>query len=321
MLDNDKISVAQKARQLYLFCECVYNLQKRSASSPTIGEFDRSFLASSCNLDEMQKLPAVTELNLQTDSDHSEPLFSPVTQKRRSIFMPKGIRNNTLTASPVLTGPSPKNSPATTKRPKKSNRVFSFIGTNRDPSLSEVSEDDTAQEKPEPTLDDPVLISKSIELLKRSFNRSSKTYWDSLFISMSLFKMNQIPQAIAVIEDQRAFVEISQLANAFTLQPPKGQTLLVDLLESAVTFFSFIIFASRVCQHIQLYTAEGFVEAATEITKPIFRDNLLSHEQCSINDNLFVLVEKEISSKSATLKFHADNDIPNALSTDLDEDL
>ena len=50
-LDSDKISVAQKARDLYLFCERVYTLQKRSASIPTIGELDRAFLASSCNLD------------------------------------------------------------------------------------------------------------------------------------------------------------------------------------------------------------------------------------------------------------------------------
>ena len=118
-------------------------------------------------------------------------------------------------------------SPATTKRPKKKTgkRVLSFIGTtsDRELSFSEVSEDDTTNETPELTLDDPTLISKSIELLKTSFNQSKSAYWDSLLISMSLFKMNQLPQAIAVMEDQRAFIEMSQLANAFTQLPAKGR--------------------------------------------------------------------------------------------------
>ena len=208
----------------------------------------------------MQKLPALSEI--QTDSD-AEPPFSPATpstQKRLSIFFKtKDHRNSTLPASPVINNPSPKKSPASGKRGKKKNsRVLSFIGPMSDRDLSH-SEDDITQENPEPTLEDPVLISKSLELLKNSFNQSKSPYWDALLISMSLYKMNQLEQAVAIMEDQRVFIEMSQLATAFNQLPVKGQAVTLDLLNGAITFFSFVIFASRVCQYTGLYLIEGRV--------------------------------------------------------------
>ena len=140
-----------------------------------------------------------------------------------------------------------------------------------------------------------------------NFKFAECTYWDSLYIMISLCKMRELKACINLIIETDTFEHMRLLLESYNESLPiKAKFRLTDLVKSCISFFNYILFSCRVHDYSQIYTVNSVLEIAEELmNENIYRnirDAIEDKNQLATLASLRESLLKEISSHAPLLE-------------------
>ncbi|XP_075260316.1 uncharacterized protein LOC142351934 isoform X2 [Convolutriloba macropyga] len=190
-------------------------------------------------------------------------------------------------------------------------------------SYSIISEEDRLSLKSHAEVfDDPSVKALTFSLFQDCLERKESNYWDSLYVLITLCKMNELSTSVDILNKTETFKQIRYLLECFNESMPiKAKSSLGDLVKSCISFFNYILYFCRLYSFLGIYTEKHVVEITEQLTSPNVYLNLsevITEDEmkllASMKDNL----NKEVESHAPLLEQLEGMKTSNIHSTDLD---
>ena len=158
----------------------------------------------------------------------------------------------------------------------------------------------------EEILDDPTLKVLTLSLLRKSLQRKDTSYWDTLYVLITLCKLREVETSIDIIIETDTFDQIRSLIESYNENLPlKAKNIVTDLVRSCISLFNYILYLCRIYGHSEIYKIDSVIEIAEEL----LHDQIYRNIQKVVEDETDLMfleslrgtMEKEISSHAPIL--------------------